>query len=162
VIPCRITSSTATQRPNQYPSNRDPSFRDSEAEKQMFGALDVEMDEWAKSVPGHREFVRSCSPDQCRDICAVRQLSFEPPADPEFVRQSIYLHAHYHKFRMWVRRPFTLPNRKGSPLAPAATAMCTNSALACFSLLYKLKPRLGADLISYEVSSQVFRHVLQS
>ena len=128
----------------------------------MFGALDVEMDEWAKSVPGHREFVRSCSPDQCRDICAVRQLSFEPPADPEFVRQSIYLHAHYHKFRMWVRRPFTLPNRKGSPLAPAATAMCTNSALACFSLLYKLKPRLGADLISYEVSSQVFRHVLQS
>ena len=122
----------------------------------MFWALDVEMDKWAKSVPGHREFVHSRGPDQRRDIRVVRQLSFEHSSDPEFVRQSIYLHTHYHKFRMWVRRPFTLPSRKGSPLAPAATAMCTNSALACFSLLYKLKPRLGADLISYEVSSQVF------
>jgi len=76
--------------------------------------------------------------------------------DPVFVRQSVYLHAHYHKFRMWVRRPFTLPSRKSSPLAAAATAMCTNSAVACFSLLYKLKSGLGTDLISYEVSSQVF------
>jgi len=50
------TSQTAAQRPNQYPSNRDPSLHNLEAEKQMFGALDIEMDEWAKSVPGYREF----------------------------------------------------------------------------------------------------------
>ena len=147
----------ATHRSNQYPSDRDTSFHDSEEEKRMFGTLDVEMDKWAKSVPGYREFVHSCGPDQQRhDICAVRQLSFEPLADPVFVRQSIYLHTNYHSFRMWVRRPFTLPNRKGSPLAPAATAMCTNSAMACFNLLYKLKPWLGVDLMSYEVFSQAF------
>lgn len=114
------------------------------------------MDKWAKSIPKYRECVHPRDLDPFRNVCAVRQLTFEPSADPEFVRQSIYLHAHYHKAKMWVRRPFTLPNRKESPLAPAATAMCTNSAVACFNLLYKSKDQLGIDLISYEVPIRVF------
>ena len=94
--------------------------------------------------------------DRFRDICAVRQTSFESSTEPEFVRQSIYLHAYYHKFKMWVRRPYTLPNRKDSPLAPAATAMCTSSAVTSLNLLYKLKGQLDVDLMHYEVPSQVF------
>jgi hypothetical protein len=117
----------------------------------MFGALDVEMEKWAKSIPEYRELPRSLRFDRFRDIRTVRQISFESSADPEFVRQSIYLRAYYHKFKMWARRPFTLPNRKDSPLAPAATAMCTNSAVACLHLLYKLKHQLGVDLVHYEV-----------
>ena len=122
----------------------------------MFDVLDVEMDKWAKSIPEHREFHHSCRLDQFLDIDAVRETSFESSADHEFVRQSVYLHAHYHKFNMWIRRPCTLPNRKDSPLAPAATAMCTGSAVTCFHLLYKLRHQLSVDLIHYEVSSQVF------
>jgi len=146
----------STQQPNQYPPNRDPSFRTSEAEKQVFEALDVEMDKWAKSIPEHREFPRFYYLDRLRDICAVKQISFGSSVDSEFVRQSIYLHTQYHKFKMWIRRPYTLPSRRSSPLAPASTAMCTKSATTCFHLLYKLRYQLGADLIHYEVSPSAF------
>lgn len=135
--------------------NQNPSFRNSETEKQMFGSLDVEMDKWTKSIPEHRKLSLSLRLDHFRDFCVVRKTSFETSTDPVFVKQSIYLHAHYHKFKMWVRRPYTLPNRKDSPLAPAATAMCTSSAMTCFHLLYKLRYQLGVDIIHYEVSLQV-------
>ena len=146
----------AAQRSNQYPPNRDPSFRSPEAERRIFSTLDVEMDKWAKSIPEHRELTCPRCFDRFRDARIVRQLSFEPLADPDLVRQSIYLHAHYHMFQMWVRRPYTLPNKKDSPLAPAATAMCTNSAVACYHLLDKLKHPLGVDLTHYEVTSRIF------
>jgi hypothetical protein len=122
----------------------------------MFEALDTETDKWAKSIPEYRTFPRFLRPDRFCDICAVRQTSFESSVEPEFVKQSIYLRAHYHRFKMWVRRPYTLPNRKDSPLAPAATAMCTSSAVACLNLLYKLKGQLGVDLVHYEVPFQDF------
>jgi len=122
----------------------------------MLEVLDVEMDNWAKSIPEYREFPHPHRLGRFRDIGAVRETSFASSADPEFVRQSVYLHAHYHKFNMWIRRPYTLPNRKDSPLAPAATAMCTGSAVTCFHLLYKLRYQLGFDLIHYEVLSKVF------
>lgn len=98
----------------------------------------------------------SLRPDRFHNKFAVRQTSFELSADPEFVKQSIHLQAYYHKFKIWVRRRYTLPNRKDSPLAPAATAMCTSSAMTCLNLLYKLKYELGVDLIHYEVPPQVF------
>ena len=113
------------------------------------------MDKWAKSIPEHRELVHPLWLYRFCDVYAVRQLSFEPLADSNFVRQSIYLHAHYHMFQMWIRRPYILPNKKDSPLAPAATAMCTNSAVACFHLLYRLKHQLGVDIVNYEVLSHV-------
>ena len=114
------------------------------------------MDKWAKSIPEHRKLSHPLRPDRFHDISAVRQTSFESSAKPEFARQSIYLHAYYHKIKMWVRRPYTLPNRKDSPLAPAATAMCTSSAVACLNLIYKLKGQLDVDLMHYEVPSQDF------
>lgn len=97
-------------------------------------------------------FLHSLRPDRFHDICAVRQTSFESSMDPDFVKQSIFLYAHYHEFKMWARRPYTLPNRKDSPLAHAATAMCTSSAVTCLNLVYKLKHQLDVDLMHYEVS----------
>ena len=122
----------------------------------MFEAFDIEMDRWAKSIPEYRKLPHSLRSNRFCDICAVRQISFESSAEPEFVKQSIYLHAYYHKFKTWVRRPYTLPNRKDSPFAPAARAMCTSSAVTCLNLLYKLKGQLDVDLVHYEVLSQVF------
>lgn len=127
-----------------------------EAEKQTIGVFDAEMDKWAKSIPQYRELLRSLLPERFHSVCTVRQTSFESPMDPDFVKQSIHLYARYHEFKMWARRPYTLPNRKDSPLAPAATAMCTSSAVTCLNLVYKLKCQLGVDLIHYGVRLLIF------
>lgn len=145
---------TSTQQHYQYPLNRDASLRNPEAEKQMLGAIDAKMDKWVASIPEYRNSSRSLHRDLLCNQCAVRQTSFESSADPVFIRQSIYLLANYHKVRMWVRRPYTLPNRKDSPLAPAATAMCTSSAVACLSTLYKSWSQLDVDILHYEVPSR--------
>ena len=111
---------------------------------------------WINGLNPYQNIVtppHSLRPDLSCDQYTVRQTSFESSADPVFVRQSIYLHANYHKVKMWVRRPYTLPSRKDSPLAPAATAMCTSSAVACLSTLYKCRYQLDVDILHHEVPS---------
>lgn len=116
---------------------------------------------WINGLNPYQNIVtppHSLSPDLSCDQYAVRQTSFESSADPVFVRQSIYLHTHYHKVKMWVKRPYTLPSRKDSPLAPAATAMCKSSAVACLSTLYKCRYQLDVDISHHEVPPLLSRH----